>query len=139
MAKNQTPHRSLQEWFELVTECRQSGLSDTEWCILNGISRSTFTKATERLRHNAYALPERNTVKNLDFTSKQEVVKINISEEETPPAVIPAQPGPSLYLDNSHTVEVSTGNINIKFCNDADPRLVKVILNSLYGGNGYVG
>lgn len=29
MANKQTPHRSLQEWFELVTECRQSGLSDT--------------------------------------------------------------------------------------------------------------
>lgn len=53
MAKNQTPHRSLQEWFELVTECRQSGLSDTEWCILNGISNAgpdPFTGMLQMLR-----------------------------------------------------------------------------------------
>ena len=138
MAKNQTHHRSLQEWFLLVTECRQSGLSDTEWCILKGISRSTFTKATERLRRNAYALPERNNVKNLDLTSKQEVVKIDICEDIAPRPVVPVQTDTPLYLDNSHTVEVSMAGINIRFRNDADPRLVKVILNSLYGGNAYV-
>ena len=139
MARNQSKNRSLDEWFELVTNCRQSGLSDAEWCNLHGISRSTFGKAISRLREKTYALPVKNKTKDLDFTSKQEVVKINISEEETPRSIVPAQPDTTLYLDNSHTIEVSMGNTNIKICNDANPMLLKVILNSLRGGEHYVG
>lgn len=138
MSKSQAPSRSLEEWFRLITECRQSGLSDAEWCTLKGISRSTFQQAAKRLRDKAYALPERNNVKNLDLTSKQEVVKIDICEEVVPHSVVPVQTDSPLYLDNSHTVEVSMDGINIRFRNDADPRLVKVILNSLHGGNAYV-
>jgi len=139
MARYQSKNRSLDEWFELVTNCRQSGLSDAEWCTLHGISRSTFGKAILRLRDKAYALPSKNKTKDFDFTSKQEVVKINVSEEETPRSIVPAQPDTTLYLDNSHTIEVSIGNTNIKICNDADPMLLKVILNSLRGGEHYVG
>ncbi len=138
MARYQSQHRSLDEWFELVTNCRQSGLSDAEWCNLHGISRSTFGKAISRLRGKTYALSAKNKTKDLDFTSKQEVVKINVSEEETPRSIVPAQPDTTLYLDNSHTIEVSIGNTNIKICNDADPMLLKVILNSLRGGEHYV-
>ena len=99
MARYQSKNRSLDEWFELVTNCRQSGLSDAEWCTLHGISRSTFGKAILRLRDKAYALPSKNKTKDFDFTSKQEVVKINVSEEETPRSIVPAQPDTTLYLD----------------------------------------
>jgi len=34
MAKNQLPRRIDSEWFAIITECRQSGLSDTEWCLI---------------------------------------------------------------------------------------------------------
>ena len=139
MARNQSKNRSLDEWFELVTNCRQSGLSDAEWCTLHGISRSTFGKAISRLREKTYALPAKNKTKDLDFTSKQEVVKINISEEEIPRSIVPAQTDTTLYLDNSYTIEVSMCNTNIKICNDANPMLLKVILNSLRGGEHYVG
>ncbi len=33
MSKKRAPGRSLDEWMELVTECRQSGLTDAAWCI----------------------------------------------------------------------------------------------------------
>lgn len=139
MVHNQSKKRSLDEWFALVTDCRQSGLSDAEWCTLHGISRSTFAKATMRLRDKAYALPSKNKAKNLEFTSKQEVVKVNVTEEETPLSIVPAKADTTLFLDNSHTIEVSIGNTNIKICNDANPLLLKVILNSLRGGDCYVG
>ena len=32
MNKKCAPGRSLEEWMELVTECRQSGLTDAVWC-----------------------------------------------------------------------------------------------------------
>ena len=32
MSKKRAPGRSLDEWMDLVTECRQSGLTDAAWC-----------------------------------------------------------------------------------------------------------
>ena len=34
MSKKRAPGRSLDEWMELVTECRQSGLTDTDDYLL---------------------------------------------------------------------------------------------------------
>ena len=31
MSNKRVPGRSLDEWMELVTECRQSGLTDAAW------------------------------------------------------------------------------------------------------------
>ena len=43
-------HRSDEEWMQLITSCRQSGLSDKEWCVFNGIVVSSFYNAVVRLR-----------------------------------------------------------------------------------------
>ena len=45
MSKKRAPGRSLDEWMELVTECRQSGLTDAAWCNEHGISPSCFYNA----------------------------------------------------------------------------------------------
>ena len=50
MSKKRAPGRSLDEWMELVTECRQSGLTDAAWCNEHGISPSCFYNAVTRLR-----------------------------------------------------------------------------------------
>ena len=49
MSKKRAPGRSLDEWMELVTECRQSGLTDAAWCNEYGISPSCFYNAVTRL------------------------------------------------------------------------------------------
>jgi len=38
MSDKRAPRRSLDDWMELVTECRQSGLTDAAWCEAQGIS-----------------------------------------------------------------------------------------------------
>ena len=50
MSNKRAPGRSLEEWMELVTECRQSGLTDAAWCNEHGISPSCFYNAVTRLR-----------------------------------------------------------------------------------------
>ena len=50
MSNKRAPGRSLDEWMELVTECRQSGLTDVAWCNEHGISPSCFYNAVTRLR-----------------------------------------------------------------------------------------
>ena len=42
MKDKRAPGRSLDEWMKLVTECRQSGLTDAAWCNEHGISPSCF-------------------------------------------------------------------------------------------------
>ena len=90
MARKQAPSRSDSEWFNLITECRKSGLSDTAWCRVKGIPSGTFFCAVQRLRKKAYSLPERSAVTDttLDLTSRQDVVRIDI-KPKTFPAKIP--------------------------------------------------
>jgi hypothetical protein len=40
------------EQYKLVMDCRQSGLSDHEWCREHGIKLSTFYTWVRRLRQN---------------------------------------------------------------------------------------
>ena len=51
MSNKRAPGRSLDEWMELVTECRQSGLTDAAWCNEHGISWCHGTKLS-KLRSN---------------------------------------------------------------------------------------
>lgn len=50
MNNSRSANRSLEEWMALITECRQSGLSDAAWCEQQGISVSSFYNAATRLR-----------------------------------------------------------------------------------------
>ena len=45
MSKKRAPGRSLDEWMELVIECRQSGLTDAAWCNEHGICTSHYLRS----------------------------------------------------------------------------------------------
>lgn len=145
MSKASRSHRTDQEWFDLITECRQSGLSDSQWCRLNKIPSSTFSTAVKRLRNKTYALPDRACVdiNPLDFTSKQEVVKVDIVNDRNPVrfdetnSVINSELPSSMLLDNSHTIEIKLGNTIISLSNDANPDLVKIVTRSIIGEGHY--
>lgn len=80
MADKRAPGRSLDEWMDLITECRQSGLTDAAWCNEHGISPSCFYNAVTRLRKKACQIPDpAGKASTLDLTShKQDVVQIAI-------------------------------------------------------------
>ena len=82
MSDKRVPRRSLDDWMELVTECRQSGLTDAAWCEAQGISPSCFYNAVSRLRKRACQIPDPiGKASTLDLTShKQDVVQIAIDE-----------------------------------------------------------
>jgi len=138
MARYQSPSRSDEEWFQIINECRRSGLSDSQWCKQHDIPESTFFCAVGRLRKKAYAIPDRN--KSIDVLSnslpKQEVVRIDIEPELLPSArPEPMQEIPAMYLDNSHTIEIDVHGINIRVFNSVDRELLKTVLSAL-GGAG---
>ena len=138
MARYQSASRSDEEWFQLINECRRSGLSDSQWCKQHDIRESTFFCAVGRLRKKAYAIPERN--KSIDVLSsslpKQDVVRIDIEPEilssDRPE---PMQVVPATYLDNSHTIEIDVHGINIRVFNSVDTAVLKTVLSAL-GGAG---
>ena len=90
MSNKRAPGRSLDEWMELVTECRQSGLTDAAWCNEHGISPSCFYNAVTRLRKKACQIPDPvGKASTLHLTShKQDVVQIAIEPESSPAGLI---------------------------------------------------
>lgn len=140
MVRKQAPSRSDSEWFNLITECRKSGLSDTAWCRVKGIPSGTFFCAVQRLRKKAYALPERSAVTDttLDLTSRQDVVRIDIEPKPFPAKIPePVQPQAAAYLDNSHTIEIDIHGVSIRISNDASPVLLQTVLSMI--GGAYAG
>lgn len=98
--------RTLDEWYKLVTQCRQSGLSDEQWCLCNGIKKYSLYSAIKRLRQKAYAVPKpmRNSHDEIhDLTiPKQDVVQVDIIDDIQPPKEYIPSVAP--HLDNSHTI-----------------------------------
>ncbi len=122
-------YRSMDEWYSLIQEARKSGMTDAQWCLANGISRHTFNNAIRRLRKNAYAIPSRSRdIKDLT-ASKQEVVKVDIVPDVRLPEV--KEPVAAPYLDNSHMMEITFGDVHISINNGADPVLVSKTISIL--------
>ena len=133
------PVRSNDEWMDLITESRQSGLPDSVWCEQHDIPQSSFYNAVSRLRKLACDIPApADRAKTaMDFTAKQEVVQIDIiSDQDDLPGrlatPVPAMQDKTEHLDNSHKIEIILGSTSsIRVCNGADPELLKAAIRSL--------
>lgn len=69
--------------YELVMQCRKSGLSDRQWCLDNDIVPSSFYYWVRRLQqHACYDLPETEcSGRNVSATGRQDVVCVNIQPD----------------------------------------------------------
>lgn len=127
------PRRSQQEWLQLITECRQSGMADNAWCERHNIPLSSFYNAVARLRKKACAIPESaapsDSLYTLDFTSHQDVVRVDIG-----PASLSEAAGANMTAsdpDTAHTIELMMGDIRIKISNSVNPGLLTMIFQML--------
>ena len=130
MAKNQVAHpRSDEVWMQLITKCRESGLTDSEWCLRNEISKNSFYEAVRRLRKKAYALPERNTHPFMDLTAAtQDVVQIGILPD---PPVEGAFELSVPAASNQPSMELVAHGIQVRIYNNIDPILLDRMIGSL--------
>ena len=135
MSDSNQQYRNLDEWYRLITECRQSGMTDEQWCTLNDIKRYTFYSAIKRLRQKAYAIPKPERFSHDDIhdltCQKQDVVKVDIVPDIQPPKEILSEV--ASHIDNSHTIEISLDKACIRISNDADPVLLAKTLRILGG------
>lgn len=112
------------EQIRLINECRQSGMTDAEWCRENDIAVSTFYNWVSRCRKAAAEqIPAPNYGHHADPLPKQDVVPIDIVPDHLPEQHAASQMQ-QMFLDNSHTIEVTMKDVIIRISNDADPVLL---------------
>ena len=128
--------RSPDEWMALITEARQSGLTDAEWCRCNGVSRNSFYSAIKRLRKRACSIPGRNPLADrsdsFDPVPKQEVVRVGVVSER--PCCAPEPPAMLADRDFAPSpcpIEISSAELCIRISNHADPLIVASVIDAL--------
>ena len=75
------------EQIKLIMECRQSGLSDYQWCRQRDINPGTFYNWVSKLRKSGYTFPDSKS-KSVGTAVVQEVVKLDVVEQEVSSPVI---------------------------------------------------
>ncbi len=129
-------YRTLEEWQSLILECRSSGMTDAEWCRINGIAKNAFYSALKRLRKKAVELPA--PTKGIPFHDltapvTQDVVKVTPVPDMSPTSSVPKDPVRSELSADTHTIQIHLGSLEISMTNDADPALVAETLKLLRG------
>ena len=124
MAATRKARVPMAEQIRLINECRQSGMTDAEWCRENDIAVSTFYNWVSRCRKAAAEqIPAPNYGHHAVPLPKQDVVPIDIVPDHLPEQHAASQMQ-QMYLDNSHTIEVTMKDVIIRISNDADPVLL---------------
>lgn len=72
------PLMSDDQWIKFLQECRSSGMSDKDWCIMHGIHPSTLYKVIKRLRKKACEIPDHEETTT---SLKQEVALVASIDE----------------------------------------------------------
>ena len=122
--------------YQLIMECRGSGLTDFQWCKEHGIRPGTFYNWVSRLRKKACReIPE--SISKAAPSPAQDVVRLNFNPKaERPESMFPVQPAlgnPSRISELSARIEISLGGATIRIANGADPAILERIL-SFVGG-----
>lgn len=124
MAGTRKARVPMAEQIKLINECRQSGMTDADWCRENDIAVSTFYNWVSRCRKAAVDQILPPNYGHLEAPRpKQDVVPIDIVPEHIPEQHAASQMQKP-YLDNSHTIEVAMKDITVRISNDADPVLL---------------
>lgn len=118
------------EQYRLITECRQSGMSDSLWCKEHGILPSTFYNWVTRLRKKGCEIPAPVNKDEFLPLPHQDVVKVNLVPDipfidEAKPEPIPANAFSGLRLE--------LGGAKLEISNDVNPELLVSVLHFLRG------
>ena len=126
-----TPRRTANEQYQLIMECRNSGLSDYQWCTEHDINTGTFYNWVKRLRKKAcFDIPPANGRDTYKAAPKQEIVKLEVLPDI--PAVMDSAPIETVQSFSS-AIEIRSGAVSVRISNDVDPRLLSQIIRCMTG------
>ena len=120
-------HRTDDEWMELITRCRRSGLSDDRWCREHGIPVSTFYRHVKILRQKACDVPV--SVKE-NISPKQEVVPVQVTDIQDLGRTKTGFPMPESGVGEP-AVHIYLGSACIDVMNHADATLLSAAVMAL--------
>ena len=123
--------RTEQEQYEIIMECRQSGLSDHQWCLEHDINPGTFYNWVRRFRKQACEFPA-SAGKDRFQAVHQEVVKMEIIPDH--PSDFFEQPSMEDSVEITKPVaamELQIGKAVLRISNQTDPRLLEQTLKLL--------
>ncbi len=72
-----------EEKYRLIMECRQSGLTDHQWCMEHDIKLGTFYNWVKRLSQKGCVDLPASTVCSYRMPESQEVVRANFHDTDT--------------------------------------------------------
>ena len=129
MAGTRKTRVPMVEQIRLINECRQSGMTDADWCRENDIAVSTFYNWVSRLRKEACCeIPESISKVEPAPSPAQDVVRFNFNPKaERPESMFPVQPAlgnPSRISELSARIEISLGGATFRIANGADPAIL---------------
>lgn len=73
-----------EEQYRLIMECRQSGLTDHQWCVEHDIKPGTFYNGVKRLRQKGCMDLPASTGRSHSAPESQEVVRVDFHDTDTP-------------------------------------------------------
>lgn len=114
------------EQIRLIMECRQSGLSDYQWCQKQGINPGTFYNWVSKLRKAGHTIPDSES-KVSGVPVSQEVVKLDLVERGISAPAVMAQNviHPASSDSSCIAAEIECGNIRIRLFNGADASVIQ--------------
>ena len=140
------PKRKMsdEQWISALQECRRSGMTDKDWCAMQGMHPSTLYKAIKRLRKKACEIPAHDPKV---VPLKQEIVEVASIDENgvmTRPRQIETVPVPCKeqsvmpYDDNpavssfEATVRISMpSGIRVELSNSINAATIRNVLGVL--------
>lgn len=119
----------------LITECRQSGLTDREWCLEHGINLSTFYSWVRKLkkRTSLEIPPAMSTQEKSNRTSKKElpeVVQVNVLAKAA--SIRESARIQDMPMEET-TLEIRLADVCIRANNSTDSVLLTNLIQSLRG------
>ena len=123
---------SRDEQFNLIMECRGSGLSDYQWCMANDILPGTFYMWISRLRKAGYAIPD-SAARQKAIPVIQEVVKLPVVDSETEENMIVMQNANDPTTAPQTAVEIELAGMIIRIHNNADTEMIRSVLRIVGG------
>ncbi len=124
-----------EDQIRLIMECRQSGLSDYQWCEKNAIHPGTFYNWVSKLRKSGYSFPKSES-KTSAVPTIQEVVKVDlIQRQETSLQLEQNVRVPAMWPSPSVAAELLLGNVTLRLFNGADEQLIQNTLRCIGGIN----
>ena len=120
--------RTEQEQYEIIMECRQSGLSDHQWCLEHDINPGTFYNWVRRFRKQACEFPEL-AEKDRFQAIHQEIVKMKSIPDQSTDLYGQSSKEDIVQIKNpAAAMELQIGQAVLRISNQTDPRLLEQTL-----------